>query len=89
MAPIRDVKVFQFDQPALCDMPKLATLLKERKAAFWSPVDIQRILPTGDRTIIKASAREMCDIFEGSLIWKDDPDLSGIGGGRRMGYLGV
>ena len=51
------VDVFQFDQPALYDMPKLAALLRERKAALWSPVDIQKILPTGDRAIIEAGAR--------------------------------
>jgi hypothetical protein len=43
------VEVFQVDQPALFDMPKLA--------ALWSPVDIQKILPTGDRDLIEAGAR--------------------------------
>jgi len=73
------VDVFQFDQPALYDMPKLAALLRERKAALWSPVDIQQILPTGDRTRIEAGAREMYDFFEGGLICKNYPDLPGIG----------
>jgi len=73
------VDVFQFDQPALYDMPKLAALFKERKAALWSPVDIQKILPTGDRDLIEAGAREMSDIFEGGLICKNYPDLHGIG----------
>ena len=73
------VDVFQFDQPALYDMPKLAALLKERKAALWSPVDIQKILPTGDRDLIEAGARRMVDIFEGGLICKNYPDLYGIG----------
>ncbi|MGC9395643.1 MAG: uroporphyrinogen decarboxylase family protein [Anaerolineae bacterium] len=73
------VDVFQFDQPALYDMPKLAALLEERKAALWSPVDIQKILPTGDRATIEAGAREMYDIFEGGLICKNYPDLHGIG----------
>lgn len=73
------VDVFQFDQPAVYDMPKLAALLKERKAALWSPVDIQKILPTGDRASIEAGAHEMVDIFEGGLICKNYGDLPGIG----------
>lgn len=73
------VDVFQFDQPALYDMPKLAALFRERKAALWSPVDIQQILPTGDREKIEAGAREMVDIFEGGLICKNYGDLNGIG----------
>jgi uroporphyrinogen decarboxylase len=73
------VDVFQFDQPAVYDMPKLAALLKERKAALWSPVDIQKILPTGDRAFIETGARQMIDIFEGGLICKNYGDLAGIG----------
>jgi uroporphyrinogen decarboxylase len=73
------VDVFQFDQPALYDMPVLAALLRERRAALWSPVDIQKILPTGDRARIEAGAREMVDIFEGGLICKNYLDLPGIG----------
>ncbi len=73
------VDVFQFDQPALYDMPKLAALLSERKAALWSPVDIQKILPTGDRQLIESGARHMIDVFEGGLICKNYPDLPGIG----------
>jgi uroporphyrinogen decarboxylase len=73
------VDVFQFDQPALYDMPKLAALFRERKAALWSPVDIQQILPTGDRDTIEAGAREMYDIFDGCLICGNYGDLPGIG----------
>jgi hypothetical protein len=71
--------VFQFDQPALYDMPALAALLRERKAALWSPVDIQQIMPTGDRALIEGGAREMYDTFEEGLICKNYPDLHGIG----------
>jgi hypothetical protein len=60
-------------------MPKLAALLRERKAALWSPVDIQKILPTGDRAVIEAGARHMYDLFEGGLICKNYGDLAGIG----------
>jgi hypothetical protein len=73
------VDVFQFDQPALYDMPKLAALLRERRAALWSPVDIQKIMPTGDRTLIEAGAQTMYDLFEGGLICKNYGDLPGIG----------
>ncbi|MBN1546934.1 MAG: hypothetical protein JW902_09765 [Syntrophaceae bacterium] len=73
------VDVFQFDQPTIYDMPRLAALLKESHAALWSPVDIQKIMPSGDRQIITEGAREMCRIFEGGLICKNYPDLPGIG----------
>ena len=73
------VDVFQFDQPALYDMPKLAALFRERGATLWSPVDIQQIMPTGDRALIEAGARSMVDTFEGMLICKNYGDLPGIG----------
>jgi hypothetical protein len=73
------IDVFQFDQPALYDMPALAALLRKCKAALWSPVDIQQIMPTGDRALIEGGAREMYDTFEGGLICKNYPDLHGIG----------
>jgi uroporphyrinogen decarboxylase len=73
------VDVFQFDQPALYDLQKLAALLKERRAALWSPVDIQKVLPTGDRALIEGFARQMIDLFQGGLICKNYPDLHGIG----------
>jgi hypothetical protein len=77
------VDCFQFDQPALYDMPALAAKLRERKAALWSPTDIQKILPTGDRDTIVAGTRRMCEIFDGGLIAKDYPDLHGIGVDRQ------
>jgi uroporphyrinogen decarboxylase len=70
---------FQFDQPAVYDMPALADLLSKHQAALWSPVDIQRVLPTGDETYIRAETRKMCEIFQGGLICKNYPDLGGIG----------
>ncbi len=73
------VDCFQFDQPAVYDMPKLSEKLKEHKAALWSPVDIQKIMPTGDREIIENGTNEMLDIYEGLLICKNYPDLPGIG----------
>ncbi|MBN1554721.1 MAG: hypothetical protein JXA11_08245 [Phycisphaerae bacterium] len=73
------VDCFQLDQPALYDMPALAKLFREHRAALWSPVDIQKIMPTGDRNKIEAGAREMFDIFQGGLLYKNYPDLPGIG----------
>ena len=73
------VDCFQLDQPTLYDMPALAKLFREHKAALWSPVDIQKIMPTGDREKIENGAREMFGIFEGGLICKNYPDLPGIG----------
>lgn len=73
------VDVFQFDQPALYDMDALAGLMKERRTALWSPVDIQKILPTGNRRTIEDGARRMYELFRGNLICKNYPDLVGIG----------
>ncbi len=73
------VDVFQFDQPTIYDMEKLAGLFIERKAALYSPVDIQKILPTGNREVIQKGAWEMYDRFNGFLICKNYLDLTGIG----------
>ena len=73
------VDCFQFDQPALYDMPALAAKLRERGAALWSPVDIQKVLPTGDRALIESETLRMCQLFHGFLITKNYPDLKGIG----------
>lgn len=73
------VDCFQFDQPALYDMTALAELLRDAKAALWSPVDIQKVMPTGDRNLIETKAREMVRTFQGGLICKNYGDLPGIG----------
>jgi uroporphyrinogen decarboxylase len=73
------IDCFQFDQPALYDMPALAAKFRERKVALWSPTDIQKVLPTGDRELIESETRRMLDTFEGGLITKNYPDLHGIG----------
>jgi hypothetical protein len=73
------IDCFQFDQPALYDMPALAAKLRERRAALWSPTDIQKVLPTGNREFIVAETRRMLDTFKGGLIGKNYPDLRGIG----------
>ncbi len=73
------VDAFQFDQPAVYNMPELSDLLKKHKAALFSPIDIQKILPTGDRSIIERGAKEMFELFKGGLIFKNYLDLAGIG----------
>jgi len=73
------IDCFQFDQPAAYDMPALAALLREHRVALWSPVDIQKVLPTGDRAYIEAEAERLVNTFRGGLIVKNYPDLHGIG----------
>jgi len=73
------VDCFQFDQPALYDMPALAAKLRERKVALWSPVDIQQVMPTGDRALIEREAARLVELFGGGLILKNYGDLHGIG----------
>ncbi len=73
------IDCFQFDQPTLYDMPLLAEKFKSRKAALWSPVDIQKVMPTGDKDYIESQTQYMLDVFNGLLIVKNYPDLHGIG----------
>lgn len=76
------IDVFQFDQP---DVYPSETLAEEfgNQVAFDCPVDIQRVMPTGNIEIIRNRAREMCDIFRdkcnGSMIFKDYPSWGDIG----------
>jgi len=73
------VDAFQFDQPAIYDLPALADLFRRRRVALYSPVDIQKVLPTGDRAFIEAETNRMYDLFDGFIIGKSYPDLPGIG----------
>lgn len=73
------IDCFQFDQPAAYDMPALAAKFKQRKVALWSPIDIQKVLPTGNRHRIESEAARMVDLFRGFLIVKNYPDLPSIG----------
>jgi uroporphyrinogen decarboxylase len=54
------VKVLQLDQPTLSGLDFLAETCRGN-TAIWSPVDIQRDLPTGDESHIRACARELID----------------------------
>lgn len=73
------VDCFQFDQPAVYDMPALAEKFRTAKVAIWSPIDIQKVLPTGNKDFIEQQTRLMIDTFKGGLILKNYPDLHGIG----------
>lgn len=75
------IDVFQFDQP---DAYPAEVLAKEfgSRAVFHSPVDIQKVLPSGDREIIEHRAKEMCRLFAesgGCWIAKDYPTYADIG----------
>jgi uroporphyrinogen decarboxylase len=54
------IKVLQLDQPKLSGLDFLAETCRG-KTAIWSPVDIQKDLPTGDEQHIRACARELID----------------------------
>ena len=73
------IDCFQFDQPKAYDMPALAARLRRHKVGLWSPVDIQKVMPTGDRACIEREARRMVETFRGGLILKNYGDLRGIG----------
>jgi uroporphyrinogen decarboxylase len=73
------VDCFQFDQPYAYDMPALATKLRGRKVGLWAPVDIQKVMPTGDKGFIESEARRLVETFRGGLILKNYGDLKGIG----------
>jgi len=73
------IDCFQFDQPAAYDQPALAAKLKELRVALWCPVDIQQIMPTGNRELIEAEAARMIQLYNGFFIAKNYGDLHGIG----------
>lgn len=67
------IDVFQFDQPEISGTDLWAGKYG-KKAAFYCPVDIQKILPTGNRELIEKTALHMAEAFKaagGSLIAKD------------------
>lgn len=75
------VNAFQFDQPALYGLERLAARLRELRVCLYSPVDIQRVMPSGDRALIEEHARRMVALFgdgDGGLIATCYGDLPGI-----------
>jgi len=76
------INAFQFDQPELYGVEQLAAKLKTLGVCLWSPVDIQKIMPTGNRALIEQSAERMMERFfnqNGKFIAKNYGDLKGIG----------
>lgn len=76
------VDALQFDQPALYGLERLAGRLQPLGICLYAPVDIQRVLPTGNRALIEAEARKMIRLFGGSrggFIARQYGDLAGIG----------
>lgn len=75
------VDAFQFDQPGLLGVERLARDFGGR-VTFWCPVDIQKVMPTGSRAQIEAEARKLIQAFGsygGGLIAKDYPQWEAIG----------
>lgn len=70
------VDLFQFDQPGLHGIDVLAGHQEHAKVTYWSPVDTQKVLPTGDEQKIRESAREMV-----AKLWRGR-------GGLIAGYYG-
>ena len=73
------INCFQFDQPKICDFEWLQSLFEKYQAALWSPIDIQKILLTGNRQIVCDGVYAMIKTFHGNLIFGQYGDLSGIG----------
>jgi uroporphyrinogen decarboxylase len=73
------IDCLQFDQPAVYDMPALAEKLRGHGVGLYSPCDIQKVLPTGDRALIERETRRLVNTFRGGFIAKNYGDLHGIG----------
>ncbi len=76
------INAFQFDQPELYGLEKLAQKLQKLKVCLYSPVDIQRTMQSGNKELITQCANEMVKLFfgpHGGLIAKNYGDLNGIG----------
>ena len=73
------VNCFQFDQPTVYDPVFLSGLLKKYNAGLWSPIDIQKIMPTGDYDIIEKGVDFMFKHYADCVIFKNYGDLPGIG----------
>lgn len=73
------IDCLQFDQPEIYDQPALAAKLRRHGVGLYAPCDIQKVLPTGDRSLIERKARRLVETFRGGFIAKNYPDLNGIG----------
>ena len=73
------IDCLQFDQPGIYDQPALAEKLRHHGVGLFSPCDIQKVLPTGDRELIERETRRLVETFRGGFLAKNYPDLHGIG----------
>lgn len=73
------IDCLQFDQPTLYDMPSLAEKLRRHRVGLFSPCDIQRVLPSGNREWIVSETARLVRTFRGGFIAKSYGDLKGIG----------
>ena len=74
------IDVFQFDQPTLMGMDRISEIFNGR-ATLFSSVDIQRVLPTGDKELIEKNARDLVEKFfvkGGGFIARDYGDYPTI-----------
>jgi len=74
------IDVFQLDQPMLMGVDRISEIFRGRVTLF-SPVDIQRVLPTGNKELIEKSARELVEKFfvnGGGFIARDYGDYPTI-----------
>ncbi|MDF2685845.1 MAG: hypothetical protein K0S55_1026 [Clostridia bacterium] len=75
------IDALQLDQPELMGVDRLSSEFGG-KIAFWCPVDIQKIMPTGNKELIEENARNMIkklNSFGGGFIAKDYPQWDAIG----------
>jgi len=73
------IDCLQFDQPRAYDMPALAAKLRKHHVGLYSPCDIQKVLPTGNRELIEKETTRLVETFRGGFIAKNYEDLHGIG----------
>lgn len=73
------IDCLQFDQPGIYDMPALSEKLKKHGVGLYSPCDIQKVLPTGDRAFIEKETERLVNTFRGGFIATSYGDLKGIG----------
>ena len=73
------IDCLQFDQPAVYDQPALAAKLRRHHVGLFSPCDIQKVLPTGNRAYIEQETTRLVETFRGGFIAKNYGDLKGIG----------
>ncbi|NMA65724.1 MAG: hypothetical protein GX957_05710 [Clostridiaceae bacterium] len=74
------IDVLQLDQPTLMDMERLSKEFVGR-VTFYCPVDIQKIMQTGDKNLIEEGARTMMRLLgtpKGGFIAKDYPQWDAI-----------